>query len=496
MILLGATLTAWGQTAAPTGSSAVPVVSTVPVVPAVPAVPVVMISDIHFDPFHDPAKFGQLQAAPVESWAEILGGAASPTQAADFDHLQSTCGARGVDTPMDLLQSSLAAAQKQESSPLFVTVSGDLIAHEFDCRFHTLAAHSSGADLALFVEKTIAFLALRLRQTFPQAPVYFALGNNDSGCKDYREDVDDAFLRALAESFAADVRNPANRDAILKQFPQAGDYSILLPAAIKNTRLIVLQDVFESRAYAACSGNESTAPADAQIGWLRAQLTAARAAHENVWVMGHIPPGVDAYSTLLHAHDVCGGGAPIFFLENSALADVLTSFPDVIRLALFAHTHMDETHLLQTGSGPGVAMKLVPSISPVDGNNPAFTVAEVDPRTAILKDYAVYAGSNQTGIDTTWKLEYRYSSTYGLPDVSSASVARLTSDLAANRDGNAAASRSYERFYFVGVPGDELAVRSALMRLVWPIYACTLRNTTASEYRACRCPAQGSEPKP
>ena len=462
-----------------------------------PTDPVLMLSDIHFDPFHDPGKFSKLQAAGVDSWAAILGAAPSATQGAEFSNLQSTCGARGVDTPAALLEDSLHAAHAQQGSPLFVTVSGDLMAHEFECRFHTLAPGAATADYAAFAEKTIAFVALRLRQTFPGTPVYFALGNNDSECKDYRGDTGSAFLHAAAESFAADAANPANRARILKQFPQAGDYSVTLPAPMGNARLIVLQDVYQSRHYASCSGNTGEAPAQAQIAWLRGQLTAARAAHEPVWMMGHIPPGVDAYATLKSLHGGCSAQEPIMFLDNPALAETLTSFSDTIRLALFAHTHMDEIRLLRfgpdlkgsgvKGSGASVAAKLVPSISPVDGNNPAFTLAEVDPHSALLKDYAVYAASNQTGVDTAWNLEYRYSMAYHMPDFSSASVERLTSAMEADKAGTSVASRNYEAFYFVGLGRDMTTARSALMRLVWPGYSCSLNHSDAAGYRSCRC---------
>ena len=77
-----------------------------------PTVPALLLSDIHLDPFHDPAKFAALLAAPATGWAVILDAPPSPTQAADFAHLQETCGARGVDTPPALLQSTLHAARQ------------------------------------------------------------------------------------------------------------------------------------------------------------------------------------------------------------------------------------------------------------------------------------------------------------------------------------------------------------------------------------------------
>src|SRR5580700_2198839 len=58
-----------------------------------------MVSDIHFDPFHDPAKAKQLADAPVGEWNAILAGAASTDAAAAFERLQKTCNAKGIDTP-------------------------------------------------------------------------------------------------------------------------------------------------------------------------------------------------------------------------------------------------------------------------------------------------------------------------------------------------------------------------------------------------------------
>jgi sphingomyelin phosphodiesterase acid-like 3 len=455
-------------------------------------VPVLMLSDIHLDPFHDPAKVAQLRSAPVTGWAAILNAPPSLTQAADFAHLQSTCNAKGVDTPIALLNSSLRAVQKQQPTPLFVTVSGDLMAHQFDCRFHTLAPTASSADYSAFAAKTVAFVALQLHRTFPHSPIYFALGNNDSGCNDYREDPSSAFLQADAQSFAADALNPANRDAILSEFPQLGDYNIALPVPIEHTRLLVLQNIFESKKYTACNGTASDDAATAQITWLRAQLTAARAAHEHVWVMAHIPPGIDAYSTFSKHRNVCGGQSPETFLGSEALVDTLTDFPDVIRLALFGHTHMDELRAYKTADGtiPG---KLVPSITPVDGNNPAFTLAEVEPSTATLKDYTVFAASNKTGIDTTWSEEYRYSTTYNLPDLSGDSLAKLTSSFLADKSSATDASRAYERFYFVGEPdavkGISAAIKAAAMQVVWPTYSCSITSDHIADFRSCVCPA-------
>jgi sphingomyelin phosphodiesterase acid-like 3 len=458
-------------------------------------VPAFLLSDIHLDPFHDPAKFAALRDTPAASWAAILYAAPSPTQAADFDRLQSTCNAKGIDTPPALLASSLHAAQQQQPHPLFTTVSGDLLAHQFDCRFHTLAPTATNADYSAFASKTVAFIALQLRETFPGTPIYFALGNNDSGCKDYREDPDSAFLRADAASFSGDALAPANRSAILHEFPQLGDYTITLPAPIEHTRLIVLQDIFGSKKYAACNGISSDDAATQQIVWLRAQLTAARAAHDHVWVMAHIPPGIDAYSTFSKHRNVCAGKDPEMFLATDALANTLSEFPDVIRLALFGHTHMDEFRAYTTPDGT-IPAKLVPSITPVNGNNPAFTLAAIEPSTATLQDYTVYSASNQTGVQTTWSEEYRFSTTYHLPDLSGPSLAKLTDSFVSDKSGASAASKAYQQFFYVGTPdaakGMSASMKAAAMQIVWPTYACAITHADATSFRNCACPTTAS----
>ena len=451
-----------------------------------------MLSDIHFDPFHDPAKFRQLLTAPAADWPTILAAPPSPTQAADLAALQGPCHVRGVDTDWTLLDSSLRAAHLRQPSPVFVTVSGDLMAHAFDCRFHALAPKSStDADYSAFAAKTVAFVAQQLHKSFPNAPIYLALGNNDSGCVDYSETPNSAFLHDDAKTFAANVISPSNRADILAQFSALGDYNVLLPAPLTHTRLIVLQDIFESKKYTGCDDKPNPDAATQQIAWLRQQLTAARDHQEHVWVMAHIPPGVDPYSTLTHNRKLCENRKPEMFLGSEDLSNVLVDFSDTIRLAIFAHTHMDELRLLQSSTpGRSVPAKLVSSISPVDGNNPTFTVAQLEPRTASLKDYEVYKATNKTGVDATWPEEYRFSSTYHLPDFSAASLTRLTDGFLADKSGSSPTSVSYQTFYFPGDAGLSDTLKAAAMHVVWPFYACSITQADAAAFADCACTNQ------
>jgi sphingomyelin phosphodiesterase acid-like 3 len=271
---------------------------------------------------------------------------------------------------------------------------------------------------------------------------------------------------------------------------------------MQNTRLIVLQDIFESRRYSACSAGENTSAAEQQIAWLKGQLADARDHNQAVWVMAHIPPGVDVYSTLTKGTDVCTGKAPDLFLSSDALTQTLVEFPWTVHLVLLAHSHMDEMRLFHSGdlSGangrhsshiPGaVPGKLVPSISPINGNSPAFTVAQVDPHSATLVDYAVYVASNTTGLDAHWPEEYRYSTTYHEPDFSAASVSRLVLTMRDDKTAADPATGSYAHWFWAGDSG----VHALALRLVWPAYSCAMTETTEAGYRSCVCPAGSSSP--
>ncbi len=454
---------------------------------------ILMLSDIHFDPFHDPTLVPQLVKAKVKDWPAILATPMTPAAQQAFDSLQKTCNAKGVDTYQTLLTSALAAQHTQLPKPLFITVSGDLMAHQFDCRYKALVPSGTAADYSAFAANTVAYVAQQLHDTFPKSPIYFSLGNNDSGCKDYRETEDSDYLKADGKSFSEVVLDKSNKDEVLKDFSALGDYRVDLPKPFHNTRLLVMQDIFESKKYETCDGKDSAKEGTEQIDWLTKELDDARSKHERVWVMAHIPPGIDAYSTFTKDNKgdaSCRYSKPTEFLNSSLFADALHDHTDVISLVLLGHTHMDEMRLYTAKSGSGaIPGKLVPSISPVDGNNPSFTVGTVDPDKALLVDYSVYAASNQTGVNTTWSLEYTYSTTYNEPDYSAASLSTLTNGFLADPQSKTAASQAYESHYFVTGGSAGLNLKAAAMSIVWPIYACSLVHDHAKSFAACACPA-------
>jgi sphingomyelin phosphodiesterase acid-like 3 len=288
----------------------------------------------------------------------------------------------------------------------------------------------------------------------------------------------------------AEALPAADRAAVLRDFAAGGNYNIPL-AGVVHTRLLVIDDLFFSGRYTPCSGKSDPAPAAAQLAWLTEQLATARQQHEQVWVMGHIPPGVDVYASAKKSGNACTGGKPQMFLASDALAELLARNAGVIRLAIFGHTHADEMRLLTPESDStmsaaqtalGVPLKGIASITPINGNRPSFTLASIDPVSATLLDYSVFMASNSTGVGTTWSKEYTYSTTYHMQAYDSEALTRLIPALQSDHAVKTAASQAYVSNYFPGTP-------STALQFVWPQYACSLDHDSAAGFSACACGA-------
>ncbi len=442
-----------------------------------------LVSDIHFDPFSDPTKAVKLAAAPVAEWNAILAAPASADAHARWVKIEDACSAHGDDTTFALYRSSLRAIQADARGAKFVLLSGDLIAHDFSCKYAAVFPKAAPDAYRAFVEKTMDYVLTGLRAALPGVPVYAALGNNDSDCGDYRLNANSPFLRESAALFAADLRGREQTQA-RASFAADGSYRVALPAPFVNTRLLVLNNLFESSNYQSCGGKADRAPAAAQIGWLKAQLNEARAKKEKLWVMAHIPPGVNSYATARKWRALCAGGEPQMFLASETLPEVLAGYGDVIRLVIFAHTHMDELRLLAPASSgaaqKNVAVKMVASISPIHGNNPSFTLATIDPKSSVLDDYRVIVASNRTGVDAAWSEEYDFRKTFGKPAFTAEAVRDLIAGFKADPAEQSTASQNYLRYTMPGVD-----MRG--MTLLWQPYVCSLTNSSTAVYRQCVC---------
>lgn len=450
-----------------------------------------LVSDLHFEPFWDPGKVASLEASPTSDWRGILQSAASPDRRQRFADLERKCHARGDDTSFALFESALKAMKARAGAARFVAVSGDLIAHGFDCKYKSVFPQATPEQYRAFVEKTIEFVTAELDHIAPPAPMYVALGNNDSDCGDYKLDENGPFLADIAPLLLRGAPRH-ERDEAIESFKKGGYYSVRLPAPIERTRLLVLNDVLLSPWHKSCSNMPDPDAGQAELEWLAQQLDRARTDREHVWVMGHIPPGVDAYSTLSHDVLGCSSKPPVMYLATEQLAQELTAAGSEIDVAIFAHAHTDEFKLLRPDSvpagagrtngarskGAAVAIKMVPSISPINGNNPAFVVAQVSPSTARIADYRVYAAKDPSG--GAWGELYDFDRAYNQQSFSSNSVASILRGFSEDPGAKRAASRAYVQDFLTGRP-------DILLPLVWPKYVCTLSHDTGPGFTSCAC---------
>ncbi|WP_419806914.1 metallophosphoesterase [Terriglobus sp.] len=449
----------------------------------------VLMSDPHLDPFRDPAKAKRLAAAPPEQWAAILAEAPSADADTQFDALQKTCTVKLADADAALELSAFNDARAAQ--PSIVLIGGDMLVHGFSCRYRALL-DPSGTDtagLADFAVKTVEFQLSQLQQRFPKAQIHLALGNNDTDCEDYALDENSRFLNRLVDAVAAGWTgvSPAERTRAKQDFKRFGSYNLPLAAAVPNTRILVLDDLYLSSDYrGTCNKKSNGASATALLTWVGAQLAQAKRAHQAVWLLAHIPPELNVYRTYMHPHDICHGEAPATFFPSDDFNNLIMQYTDTVRIFVAGHTHIDEIHLLEGASAQSgsVPLKVIPSLSPVSTNAPAYLLAQIDPGSAELLNYQKRVAAAQAGATPQWSTAYDFRALYQEPAFTAASVNDLLHRWQTTPDTSAVQIDAYERSVASGL-------RQLAFRASWPQQLCAMQHSSAAAFAACACFARG-----
>jgi hypothetical protein len=433
-----------------------------------------LVSDIHFNPFYDGSLFNSLRDQPVEAWAEIL----KKTRPAGFNPV-------GTDTNFALLQSSLHEVHNRLPDPDFILYPGDLMAHEWQARYDRLALRSHLQDPAAyraFTTKAIRFLAAEFRRRYPSTAILPTLGNDDSYCGDYMIEPDGPFLKMFAQVWAPLIGAEEDAETFRSTFERGGYYTLRLPQLRKH-RLIVLNSVFFSVNYLNACGTSTQTPALDELRWLEQTLQRASGEGEKVWLLMHVPAGINSYNSV---EGVTRGGPPVTFWQpelTSVFKQIVQRHASSLDIAFVGHTHMDDFRVLGFDGKPVLLCKIAPAISPIFGNNPGYQIYQYDRETGAVSNYQTYYLTNldtrniplpQTPRAGSWALEYDFQGAYGLPVLTAQTIA----ELARAMQTNAALQAKYTQYYGVSAPAEFTPQQ-------FPIYRCAIGNITPAEFLEC-----------
>jgi sphingomyelin phosphodiesterase acid-like 3 len=418
----------------------------------------VVLSDLHFDPFYDPLLVSDLVRADAADWQRLFERSAV-----------EKLGAYGEDATYPLLASTLRAAAEAAPDPDFVLVTGDFLAHGFAEKFAQQAPGAGAGAYQQFVAKTMAFVTATIRGAFPRAPIVPALGNNDSDCGDYELQPGGPFLAGLAKLWEPLLGRVSGSFA--QTFPSGGFYSMPHPT-VPNLGLVVLNTDFFSTSYKdTCAKGVNLG--DEELTWLERSLETASRSGQRVWLMYHIPPGIDTYATLQKGPCPL---TPVSLWSADSLArfwKILARFPGLVKVSFAAHLHRDEFRLPPGGGYVHVA----PAVSPVYYDNPAFAVFSYARANGDIADIRTYELDldPQRGGGTKWALEYDFQQAYGRPAVDASTLRKV---LRAIHDDPAVRER-YLTLYPVSAGHPDLTH--------WRAYWCAPQAFTPEEFTACYC---------
>ena len=377
---------------------------------------VLWFSDIHFDPFADPDIVVELAEADHADWGRIFSRSA----------IHGTYPPTGHETNYRLLSESLRDMHRHVPTPDFILFTGDFLAHYFNENYAALTGDAGQAGLRSFIDKTLSFLVDQILEHYPRTPVYFCLGNNDSYEGDYLLTPNSPFLASSARILAPLLKSEADRTALAATYPQGGQYELSLPGA--NVRLLALNSVYLSPH----APGGSAGAAREQLDWLESRLGAAAQDGARVWILLHTPPGVDVFATRRSNPGAVSPALIVPLLRQEHLArlnGILLRHQDQVAAMFAGHIHRDDFRLFRTEIGAAVVSFVVPAISPVYADNPAYKILTYDPATLMIQDYVVHYLDPGAG---TWQTGQVFSRAYGPGELSPQRMDLLWADLQDN----------------------------------------------------------------
>jgi len=413
-----------------------------------------LVSDIHFNPFDDPNLVSRLVADPAVSWHLILSKSSRPPSP------------YFSDTNFALLESALSAMQANVRNPPVVVIAGDFLGHNFPAQFAKFEPSAPPSLYTGFVDKTIKFLALEFNAAYPQAQFVITLGNNDGYCGDYMSTPDSPFLAHMATAWLPLVNRNATAPNFVHDFSTGGYYTSSLPAQAA-VPAVVTNSVFWSASYQDSCGMPSSDPGSTELDWLASTLSSEGPARP--LLLTHIPPGIDEYASIKN-----NAATPLYKeAYTQRFLGILAQNGVDPRAFILGHIHHATFELTPTGGGQLPAF-VVPSISPNQGNNPAFMTALIDPKSSTISDTRTFF-LQLAPLGLGWAQLYTFTAAYSLPGFDTESFQTLQNSIAASP----LVRGQFFNFYNSASPVATPAPGK------WQWYWCGHTNLTPTPYSAC-----------
>jgi len=379
-----------------------------------------IVSDIHFSPLYgasltDTVLKRKLVHENFDEWKTYFESFA-PQMALNANLL-------GKDANFAVLQSALFNMKKRLPKPAFIVIAGDFIWHG-----------ATPADSAL-KKKTILFIARLFKENFPGALIIPAMGNNDTYGQDY-DLQDPKFLNDFANAWAPNL--PASSGDSLKVH---GYYS----CEAGNMEFLVINSA------SVCAGKNYKQPAAEMLKWLRLKL--ANANGKNIWIVMHIPPGINAFNKK-NFWDVA--------YKDEFVDDIIKSSASV-KLIIASHVHLNDFKVVYDHSRtpvPIALLRIVPSVCSNHMNYPSFDVAAVNASTGNLVSetswYLKLPSASAPGISpqTLWTDSLSLPKYLKLDKINAAGFSKLIDNIKSDKTGQLI--KAYANFYDVGTTMDSI----------------------------------------
>jgi len=307
----------------------------------------------------------------------------------------------------------------------------------------------------------------------------FTLGNNDSYAGDYQLVPGGAFLADTAEAFFDTfLLGSADRETFLSTY-SAGGYFVAEPPGAKVLFVCVNSILFSENRTESCADAPGNAPS-IQLDWLLKVLAKAHADKKKVFMLTHIPAGMNIYDTVKNYMDESGkiSDADLFWKEScqSRFLEICRQYESDIEFIFSGHTHMDEYLLVLDRDGEAYKPVVVtPAVSPQFGNNPAFKVMTLrgeDWKPLDCRSISCDPALSSPDFSTYYVFSEAYSTKAPLAESLVELFPRMATD--------AGARINYARFYYSG--HDDANI---IDNITWPAYWCGVGKMDKEAYIEC-----------